>query len=192
MTDRRLRAVVIGASAGAVEALSVILSALPAGFRPPVLIVVHLPADRTSIMAELFQNRCRIPVREADDKEPIDGGGIFFAPPDYHLLVESPERLSLSADEAVNYSRPSIDVLFESAAEVFSRDLVGIILTGANRDGAAGFKAIADQGGTLLVQSPETALSPEMPLAALEECPQARVLGLEEIASWLVERDRTV
>ena len=109
-------AVVIGASAGAVEALSVILPALPAGYPVPVAVVVHLPPDRPSIMAELFAARCRVAVREAEDKEPLVPGTVYFAPPDYHLLVEAAGHLSLSSEEPVRFSRPSIDVLFESAA----------------------------------------------------------------------------
>ena len=109
-------AVVIGASAGAVDALSVLLPALPADYPLAVAVVVHLPPDRKSVMAELFQTKCRVRVKEAEDKEPFAPGTVYFAPPDYHLLVEPDRRLSLSSEESVLYSRPSIDVLFESAA----------------------------------------------------------------------------
>jgi two-component system chemotaxis response regulator CheB len=119
MTAVPAEAVVIGASAGALEALSVILPALPAGYGLPVFVVVHLPPDTRSILADLFQAKCHIPVREAEDKEPIRGGTIYFAPPNYHLLIEADRNVSLSSDEPVLFSRPSIDVLFESAADAY-------------------------------------------------------------------------
>ncbi|MET0307855.1 MAG: chemotaxis protein CheB [Sphingomonas sp.] len=181
------RAVVIGASAGAIQALSMLLPELPADFPVPVLIVVHIPTDRSNILAPLFQAKCRMVVREAEDKEPALPGVIYFAPPDYHLLVETDGSLSLSADEPVLYSRPSIDVLFESAADSFGDALVGIVLTGANMDGAKGLKAICDTGGVALIEEPETAYAATMPLAAIAASPAARVLTLEEIADYLTK-----
>jgi two-component system, chemotaxis family, protein-glutamate methylesterase/glutaminase len=178
-------AVVIGASAGALEALSVILPALPADFRLPLMIVVHMPPDRPSILAELFQAKCRITAREAEDKEPIEGGTAYFAPPDYHLLVEADRHLSLSSDEPILYSRPSIDVLFESAADAYGPALIAVVLSGANQDGAAGLKAIADAGGTAIVQSSEGAFATAMPEAAKARCPSAQVLSPQEIAAYL-------
>ena len=178
-------AVVIGASAGALEALSVILPALPAHFPLPVMIVVHVPPDKHSVLAELFQSKSRIAVREAEDKEPIEGGTAYFAPPDYHLLVEADRHLSLSNDEPVHYSRPSIDVLFESAADAYGRRLIGIVLSGANEDGAAGLKAVMAAGGTAIVQNPEEAFAAAMPEAARAMCPSAHVLSLQEIAAYL-------
>lgn len=181
------RAVVIGASAGAIQALSLILPELPADYPLPVLIVVHIPADRDNILAPLFQARCRLAVREAEDKEPALPGTIYFAPPDYHLLVEADGTLSLSTDEPVLYSRPSIDVLFESAADAFGEALVGIILTGASHDGAEGLKAICDAGGLTLIEEPEAAYADTMPLAAIAACPAARVLTLGAIAEYLTK-----
>ena len=180
-------AVVIGASAGAVEALSKILPALPADFPRPILLVVHVPPDRKNLLAPLFQSKCRMTVREADDKEPALPGVIYFAPPDYHLLVESDGTLSLSADEPIQYSRPSIDVLFESAADAYGTALVGVVLTGANADGAKGLKAVADAGGTAIVEDPATAYSEAMPLAAIRACPSARILALPAIATYLMK-----
>jgi two-component system chemotaxis response regulator CheB len=180
-------AVVIGASAGAVEALSVILPALPARFRLPVIIVVHLPPNRRSVLAELFRAKCRIDVREAEDKEPIARGTVYFAAPNYHLLIEPDKSLSLSCDDAVLYSRPSIDVLFESAADAYGAALIAIVLTGANQDGATGMKAVAAAGGTTIVQDPQGALASAMPEAALAVCPDARVLSLDAIAAYLQE-----
>lgn len=187
MNDAVARAVVIGASAGAIQALSEILPALPADFSLPILIVVHVPADRSNILAPLFDKKCEMAVREAEDKEPALGGMIYFAPPGYHLLVEAEGTLSLSSDEEVLYSRPSIDVLFESAADAYGPAVIGIILTGANCDGAKGLKAIAAAGGTALVQEPDNAYASAMPRAALAECSTARAMSLAEIVNFLVK-----
>lgn len=180
-------AIVIGASAGGIDALSAILPALPRDCPIPVFIVVHLPPNRASLLPELFGAKCAMQVKEAEDKEPIEAATIYFAPPDYHLLIESHRHLALSSDEPVFYSRPSINVLFESAADVFGSKTVGIILSGANNDGAIGLHAIEVEGGTVLVQAPAEAQSPEMPLAALRACSTARPLALAQIAECLLE-----
>lgn len=181
------RAVVMGTSAGALEALSNLLPELPADFPLPVMLVVHLPADKESILPELLQSKCQVAVREAEDKEPIRGGTVYVAPPDYHLLVEREGCLSLSSEEPVQYSRPSIDVLFESAADVYGAGLIGVILTGANDDGSSGSKAIEIAGGTVLVQRPDLSQSSTMPQAALKACASAIPLSLGEIARYLRE-----
>lgn len=178
-------AIVIGASAGAFEALSVLLPGLPADYALPIMIVVHVPPDKKSLLADLFAARCAIPVREAEDKEPIERGTVYFAPPDYHLLVEAEKTLALSSDEPVLFSRPAIDVLFESAADAYGAGLIGVILTGANSDGARGLSAVAEAGGAALVQSPEDAYASAMPLAAIAACADARVLALADIAGFL-------
>jgi two-component system, chemotaxis family, protein-glutamate methylesterase/glutaminase len=180
-------AVVIGASAGALDVLSNLLPGLPADYRLPILIVVHLPPDKTSLLAQLLRARCAIRVREAEDKEPIEPGVAYFAPPDYHLLVEQDKRLSLSDDEPVLFSRPSIDVLFESAADAYGDGLIGVVLTGANSDGANGLKAVVEAGGVAVVQSPKGAYAVAMPEAAIAACPDARVLPVNEIAAYLRE-----
>lgn len=185
MTEGHAEAIVIGASAGALEALSAILPALPSTFKLPVIVVVHVPPDKRSVMAELFQAKCKIPVREAEDKEPIAAGTIYFAPPDYHLLIEREKTLSLSSDEPVLFSRPSIDVLFESAADAYGSSLIGIILTGANQDGANGMRAISEAGGLVIVQNPDKAFASAMPEAAIAACPGARIMSLDAIASHL-------
>ncbi|WP_160011191.1 chemotaxis protein CheB [Rhizobium sp. 18055] len=185
MTRVQPEAIVIGASAGALEALSVILPALPADFRLPIIVVVHVPPDKRSIMAELFRAKCQLDVQEAMDKQPMSGGTIYFAPPDYHLLIEVDKTLSLSADERVLFSRPSIDVLFESGADAFGPALIAVVLTGANSDGATGLAAAVKAGGLALVQDPADAFATAMPEAALRLCPGARVLSLEAIAQYL-------
>jgi two-component system chemotaxis response regulator CheB len=179
-------AVVIGASAGGIDALSAILPGLPANFPIPIIVVTHLPADRRSLITEVFQAKCSLTVKEVEDKEKPAGGTVYFAPPDYHVLVEPDGRLSLSSEEAVMYSRPSIDVLFESAADAFGEYLLAIVLSGANSDGTRGLRAVVDCGGTAIVQLPSTAFAAEMPEAALIRCPEASALApLEILASLL-------
>jgi two-component system, chemotaxis family, protein-glutamate methylesterase/glutaminase len=181
----RIEGVVIGASAGGVEALTVLLPALPASLRPAVFVVLPLPRERPSLLVEIFRRRCAVPVREADDKEPVEPGTVYFAPPDYHMLLEKDARIALSADEPVHYSRPSIDVLFESAAEAYGPRLLGIILTGANEDGAAGLHAIHAAGGVTVVQQPDSAKVAVMVVSALRRGPVDFVLPLPEIATLL-------
>lgn len=182
---REIEAVVIGGSAGAVHALLEILPDLPADYTRPLLLVVHLPPRSESNLAALLADRCRLAVKEAEDKEPIEPGTVYLAPPNYHLLVEPDRRLSLSSDEPVLYSRPSIDVLFESAADAYGDTLAGLILTGANADGANGLRAVAAAGGLAMVQSPANAEASAMPQAALDRCPAALILNLSEISAFL-------
>ena len=177
---RRPALVVIGASAGGVEALLPLLAGVHAQ-SPPVLAVVHVPRSRPSLMAGIFARQCGVPVSEAFDKAPLRPGSIVFAPADYHLQVERDATLSLSVDEPVQYSRPSIDVLFESAASAFGNRVLAIVLTGANEDGANGAAAVARAGGEVLVQDPDTALADAMPRAALAAVSSARACSLAEI-----------
>lgn len=178
-------AVVIGASAGAVQALSDILPRLPADYPLPLLVVVHVPSAPSGLTT-LFSAKCAMNVVEPDDKETIVPGTVYFAPPGYHLLVEHGGSIALSADEPVLYSRPSIDVLFESAAESFGPAVIGIVLTGANEDGAKGAAAIEERGGLVLVEDPATAYAAAMPAAALARCTAARVLSLDAISDQLL------
>jgi two-component system, chemotaxis family, protein-glutamate methylesterase/glutaminase len=181
----RTRAVFIGGSAGALEALLAMLPELPAGFSLPLLIVVHLAPRRGSLIAEVLQARCRIRVREAEDKDVATPGTAYFAPPDYHMLIEADGRISLSIEAPVQYSRPSIDVLFESAADAYGALAIGVVLSGANNDGARGLAAIVRAGGTAVVQRPEEATSAAMPAAALAACLNALALGARDIAEFL-------
>ncbi|WP_395942863.1 chemotaxis protein CheB [Brevundimonas sp.] len=190
MTDALPPLVVIGASAGAVQALLTLLEPLPPTERFAVLITVHVPPDRSNSLVPLLAARCALPVKEAEDKEAIRPGVVYFAPSDYHLLVEQDGHLALSSDELVNYARPAIDVLFDSAADAGAPSLTGIILTGANEDGAAGLAAIVRAGGEALVEAPVSAYARTMPEAALAACPQAAVLDLVGIAQHLQERAR--
>ena len=181
----RVDAIAIGTSAGGIEALAALLPALPAGTRASVFVVIHLPRDARSLLVEIFQPRCALPVREAIDKEPVEPGTIYVAPPDYHLLIDAGPALALSIDAPVHHSRPSIDVLFESAADIYRARLLGIVLTGGNEDGAAGLAAIRGAGGLALVQDPQEAQVRAMPEAALARVAGADVLTLERIAALL-------
>jgi two-component system chemotaxis response regulator CheB len=179
---RDIQAVVIGASAGGVQALTELLPALPAATSAAVFVVLHLPRDRPSMLPEVFAPKCALEVREAQDKEPVRPGTVYFAPSNYHLLVDAGPALSLSADDLVHHSRPSIDVLFESAAAVYRRRLLGVILTGANEDGAEGLAAVHDAGGTTVVQEPQTAQASAMVLSAMQLRTPDLVLSLDGIA----------
>jgi len=184
------RAVVIGGSSGAIDALTELLPALPATLRAAILVVLHLPRDRPSMLAEIFRARCALTLQEACDKQPLCPGGVYFAPPDYHLLVDAGPCAALSVDPLVHYSRPSIDVLFESAADQYGNQLIGVLLSGANDDGAAGMQAIAALGGMLVVQDPASASMPIMPLAAMARCAVHHVLPPDGIAALLVQLHR--
>jgi two-component system chemotaxis response regulator CheB len=182
----RYRAVVIGVSAGGIEALTLLLPALPAGFPVPVAIAQHRDPRADNFLAGYLDRLSRIAVSEAEDKEPFCAGHAYLAPAGYHLLLEADCTLSLSVDARVNHSCPSIDVLFESAADVFARSLIGIVLTGANADGAHGLKAIKARGGMAIVQDPETAQAAAMPRAALAATPVDHVVALAGIAPLLL------
>lgn len=179
------RAVVIGASAGGVQALSQILPALPGNFPLPILVVVHVPPRRDNALVQLLAAKCALHVKEAEDKEMISGGTIYFAPANYHLLVESGGTIALSSEEPVNHSRPAIDLLFETAADAYGPDLTGIVLTGANQDGADGLKAVGAAGGIAIAQDPATAEVATMPQAAIAACPSALSLGFDEMVAHL-------
>ena len=177
-----IQAVVIGASAGGVQALAELLPAFSSRASVSIFVVLHLPRDRPSLLTEVFSSKCALEVREAQDKEPVAPGTVYFAPSNYHLLVDEGPQLALSADDLVHHSRPSIDVLFESAAAVYGPRLLGVILTGANEDGAEGLAAVHDAGGITVVQEPETAQVPTMVLSAMGLRAPDFVLPLERIA----------
>ncbi|MGU3496058.1 chemotaxis protein CheB [Xanthobacteraceae bacterium A53D] len=160
-------AVVIGASAGGPSALQVLLAHLDATFRGPVVVVNHLGAEGPDLLADILAKDCRLPVVTAQERTALRPGVVHVAPSGYHLLIEKDHRFAISMDEKVAFSRPSIDVLFTSAADAFGSDLVGVVLTGANADGADGLQTIRRAGGLAFVQDPEEAAVPTMPAAAL-------------------------
>lgn len=184
-TARQLDAIVIGASAGGVEALLQLLPALPAKLAAAVFVVIHMPRDMPSLLAEIFAPACALPVVEAVDKMAVETPTVIVAPSDYHLLVDRGPRVALSVDEPVHWSRPSIDVLFESAADVYRERLLGIILTGWNHDGAAGLAAVHRAGGATVVQRPDDAHAAVMPQSALDAVDADHVLTIDGIADLL-------
>ena len=182
------KAVVIGGSAGGLPALKTIFAELPQKFSASILVVLHLhPRSDCLQLQETLDEVCRLPVRIAEDKQLAESGGIYLAPANYHLQVEPDHRLSLSIDEKVNFSRPAIDVLFESAAEVFRSELVGVVLTGGSKDGAAGLRRIKELGGWTIVQDPEEAEVRTMPQSALEACEVDQILALKAIGRFLAD-----
>lgn len=193
MSDvRTIDAIVMGGSAGAIDALNTILPALPADFAVPIVIVLHVLPSKPSLLTTVLGPRCAMTIKEAEDKEPLMPSTIYVAPPNYHLLIERQGWFSLSFDAAVHFSRPSIDVLFESAADAYGAKLTGVLLSGANDDGARGLRAIVNKGGVAVVQAPKTSAVDTMPLAAVEACPQAHVLPLSDIAPFLIQTAASV
>jgi two-component system chemotaxis response regulator CheB len=177
--------ILVGASWGGLNALSTLVGGLPPGFAVPLVLVQHRSRDAHSLLAELLQDHTALRVLEVEDKQPIASGHVYLAPPDYHLLVED-GHFALTVDEPVRFSRPSIDVTFSSAADSCGDRAVGVVLTGANEDGAAGLRRIAERGGRAVVQDPATAEVRTMPAAALRAVPAAAVLALDRIAAHLV------
>ena len=185
VATRRIEAVVIGASAGGFEALLAVLSGLPATYPMPMAVVLHLPDNHDSRLAELFDFRLALQVREARDKEFLEPGTVYVAPPGYHLLIEADRSFSLSCEDRVSYARPSIDVLMLSAADAYGPALCAVLLTGANYDGAAGLSGMQLAGGFAVVQDPATAEVPTMPEAAIRRMTPDLILSLAQIHSLL-------
>ncbi|MCF6777025.1 chemotaxis protein CheB [Thiotrichales bacterium 19X7-9] len=182
----KYQAVVIGASAGGLNAFSEVLTELSKDFSLPIFIVQHLMENDDSYLAthlnQITQGRTVI---EACDKEIIQKNTIYVAPPGYHMLIENKAAIALSLEPPVNYSRPSIDLLFSSACDVYKNQLIAILLTGANQDGSIGLKLINQTGGMCIVQDPKSASAPMMPESAIIKVPRAKVMQLVEITQWL-------
>jgi two-component system chemotaxis response regulator CheB len=181
----RYQAVVMGVSAGGMAALNTILPDLPANFPLSVIIVQHTHPTSDDFLARYLDEQCCLKVKEADEKEKILPGVVYLAPPNYHLLVENDKTLSLSTELPVNFARPSIDVLFETAADAYGEKVVGVILTGANHDGSQGLLEIKKAGGLAVVQAPETAEADAMPQSAIETVWPDHILPLEKIGPFL-------
>jgi two-component system, chemotaxis family, protein-glutamate methylesterase/glutaminase len=178
-------AIVIGASAGGVEAVSTLLDALPASFGAAVALVIHVPPANDNLLARVLAPHCALPLREAADKDPVEPGTVYVAPPGYHLLIEPEKTFALSLDAPVHFSRPSIDVLFESAAHAYRERLLGIVLTGANADGAEGLRIVRELGGAAWVQQPASAYTQAMPAAAIARAGADRIATVAELAQAL-------
>jgi len=182
-------AIVIGVSSGGMNALNYIFSTLPADFSIPIIIVQHVSARSDNEWINLLNDKSNLTIKEADEKEKIETGKVYIAPANYHLLIEEDRTFSLTIDERVNFARPSIDVLFESAAEAYKNKLIGIVLTGSNNDGAKGIKRIKECGGLAIIQDPETAESPTMPASAIAVIQPDYILPLEKIIEMLIKID---
>ena len=176
--------VVIGTSWGGLNAVRVILGALPRRVEVPIVVVQHRHRDSDGLLAELLQDVTPMPVAEVEDKDLVEPGKVYVAPPNYHLLVDD-GHFALSTEEAVRFSRPSIDVTFISAADEYGAGTIGIVLTGANDDGARGLKRIIDRGGRAIVEDPATAEISTMPTAALRLVPTATVMPVSAMATHL-------
>jgi two-component system, chemotaxis family, protein-glutamate methylesterase/glutaminase len=183
-------AIVIGTSAGGLMALLKIVQALPANFPISIIIVQHRLRSGENLLETLLQSSCRLPLKQADEKEKIMHGHVYTAPPGYHLIIEKDQTFSLSCGEENKSSVPSIDVMFETAAEAFGNKLMGIILTGASNDGASGIKSIAEHGGTTVVQDPDTAEFALMPASAIATGLVQKTLTLEKIIELLISLDQ--
>jgi two-component system, chemotaxis family, protein-glutamate methylesterase/glutaminase len=183
-------AIVIGVSSGGLNAMKLLFSLLPIGFSTPIIIVQHIGTRSENIWIQLLNDKSNVEIKEADEKETIDKGKVYIAPPNYHLLIEKNKTFSLTVDERVNFARPSIDVLFETAAEAYQEKLIGVVLTGSNNDGSKGIKRIKELGGLTIVQEPETAESPYMPASAIETIQPDYILPLEDIIKLFIDIDK--
>lgn len=186
-----MKFIAIGTSLGGTGALQKLLPMLQPTFDAAITLVLHRAQGENDSLLDFLQKHCRLHVEEAQDKTPIKSGWLYFAPADYHLLVED-NHFALSTDAAVSYARPSIDVLFESAAEAYGKNAVGIVLTGSGYDGASGLAAIKRHGGTTIIQTPDTAECSSMPNAALATAMVDVALSVESIVPFLVNRQHLI
>jgi two-component system chemotaxis response regulator CheB len=180
-------AIVVGVSSGGLKALRFIFSLLPSDFVVPIIVVQHIGPRSENTWIKLLNDCSNISIKEADEKEKVGTGHIYVAPSNYHLMIEKDKTFSLTIDERVNFARPSIDVLFESAAEVYREKLIGIILTGSNNDGAKGVKRIKECGGLVIIEDPETAESSYMPASAISLVQPDYILPLNQISELLLK-----
>ena len=186
----KYEAIVIGVSSGGMNAMKVMFSLLPKEFKTPIIIVQHLGEYSDNYWIKLLNDKSNLSIKEADEKEKIENGNVYIAPPNYHLMIERDKTFSLTVDERVNYARPSIDVLFESAAEAYKDKLIGVILTGSSCDGTAGLKKIKEHGGLSIAQDPKTAESAYMPASAIAAIKVDYILSLEDIIDLLIKADK--
>ena len=185
-------AIVIGVSSGGMNVMKIMFSLLPKDFNIPIIIVQHVSPHSDNQWIKLLNEKSNLHIKEADEKEKIEKGNVYIAPPNYHLLIEKDKTFSLTIDERVNFARPSIDVLFESAAEVYKNKLIGIVLTGSNNDGTIGIKRIQECGGLTIIQNPETAESAYMPKSAIVAIQPDYILSIEEIIKLLIKIDKQI
>ncbi len=185
-SQSKFRAVVVGVSSGGVEALKRVIGSLPGDFPLPIMVVAHISPEADNGLALLLDDLCAIRVKEADELEMVAPGIVYLAPPNYHLQVEKDATLSLSVDPPVRFARPSVDVLFGSAADTFGPALIGVVMTGAGCDGSEGLRRIKEAGGVTVVQDPDGAVADSMPRSAIEAAPPDYIVPIEQIAPLLV------
>ncbi len=178
--------IVIGGSWGGLHASLSILSGLPESFRIPIIVVLHRLKNFESDLQGVYRNKIKLRVQEVEEKEKIREGNVYIAPSNYHVLIERDQTFSLDVSEYENYSRPSIDVTFSSAAEIYGAHTAGVLLSGASRDGSAGLKNIKDEGGLAIVQDPSEAEVDTMPKSAINLVPDCRIFTLTKIKELLV------
>jgi len=183
-------AIVVGVSSGGLNAMKIMFSLLPKDFSIPIIVVQHTGPRSGNQWIELLNAKSSLLIKEADEKEKIENGKVYIAPANYHLLIERNKTFSLTVDERINFARPSIDVLFESAAEAYKDKLIGVILTGANNDGAKGIKRIKEYGGLAIVQDPQTADSAYMPSSAIATIKPDYILALEDITELFIKMNK--
>ena len=181
-----IEAIVIGTSAGGLNALKTVLTKLPENYPIPILVVQHISADSEDFWIRNLNVQCKVQVKEAEEKEKISRGNVYIAPPDYHILLEQDATITLSQEEKVNFSRPSIDVLFETASDVYKENLMGVVLTGASKDGALGLRRIKKNGGITVVENPATAEFNLMPTEAIRAAKPDYILSLQQIADLFI------
>jgi two-component system, chemotaxis family, protein-glutamate methylesterase/glutaminase len=182
----KFKAIVVGVSAGGLQALQYIFQPLPENFKLPIVVVQHRMDNSGDLLEKILNEKLNVLVKQADEKMKVEGGVVYIAPPGYHLMIEADQTFSLTREGRVNYSIPSIDVLFETASDCYRNELIGILLTGANGDGAFGLLKISRKGGYTIVQDPNEALYATMPQAALDLGVPSKVLKLDEIQKFLL------
>ncbi len=181
------RIIVFGGSAGSVKVVFNLLKALPKDYAHPIVMALHRPAEKKSNMGSLFKEISKLPFIEPQKQMSINKGTIYLAPSGVHILIESTQHISIDESPLVQYSRPSIDVLFHSAAEIFTDKVVGVLVTGSNEDGAQGMKSIVQNGGISIVQDPKEAVIPRMPQSAINIAPIKHILPASEIIDFIVQ-----
>lgn len=183
-------AIVIGVSSGGMKVLKTLFSSLPSTFQLPIVIVQHISARSDNQWIKMLNDTYDLTILEVEEKEKIENGKIYIAPANYHVLIEKNKSFSLSVEPLVNHARPSVDILFETAADAYKDKLIGIVLTGANSDGAAGLKKIKDLNGLVIVQDPSEAENYSMPNAAIKSAAPEYILPLMNIIDLLIKLDR--
>lgn len=178
-------ALIIGGSAGSLDVLLQVLPDLDPMLPFPIIIVLHRKTGKENLLTAVLSSKTKLKVKDLEEKEKMRDSTIYIAPPNYHLLIEKDHTFSLDASEKVNFSRPSIDVTFESAAQVFSKNLVCLLLSGANNDGTAGLQKVKKYGGKAIIQNPGSAIVPYMPEFALEHVPIDAILNPKEMANYI-------